>query len=191
MGNQSVPGYTDVFGKHGAWIGDHTGPSSYAIGGESVAASVFGGLRSLDILLPESISNSGNYEVKSVAAGKAGAVKQTGTLKWFYASGIGVNSVAIATAGSGQTNGTYTITDTGTNFTGTAAQVSITIAGGLITKATVINPGSGYTGAPTFTVAEGGTPGTLTGTVGSASGVEVTAATNLSGETVRVLAIGG
>jgi TAT (twin-arginine translocation) pathway signal sequence len=78
-----------------------------------------------------------------------------------------VNSVSTSSAGSGQTNGTYTITDSGSNFSGTAAQVQIVISGGAITQATLINPGSGYFGAPTFTVSQGGTAGRLRATIGS------------------------
>ena len=39
MGNIAVKGYLDIFGKHGAWIGDHSGPAAYVTGGEVVAAS--------------------------------------------------------------------------------------------------------------------------------------------------------
>lgn len=76
-----------------------------------------------------------------------------------------VNGVKVATAGSGQTNGTFVINGSGGG--GTGAQVRITIAGGVIVDKTIVNAGINYTSAPTFTVAEGGTPGTLTATVGS------------------------
>lgn len=58
------------------------------------------------------------------------------------------------TAGSGYTNGTYRVDSnaSGGQPAG-AAQLQFTIAGGAITAANVIRPGSGFTSAPTFTVA--------------------------------------
>ena len=190
MGNSTVKGYTDVWGKHGATIADHTGPASYAAAGDVVTAQSFG-LRSVDFIAPAGLSASGTYQPVYISPTTKGGVKATGTILWYYAPGAGVVSVAIASAGTGQTNGTTTVTDSGTNFSGRAARVSITIAGGAITKATIIDPGSGYFGAATFTVAQGGTPGTLSSTVGAASDVPVVAGTNLSAESVRLLVIGG
>ena len=74
-----------------------------------------------------------------------------------------VTAISILTPGTGQTDGTYTIAGTGGG--GTGATVQIVIAGGIITTATVLTPGSGYTSAPSFVVAEGGTPGTLAATI--------------------------
>lgn len=74
-----------------------------------------------------------------------------------------VLDVAITSPGSGQTDGTYNINGTGGG--GTGAVVQIVIAGGIITTATVTAPGSHYTSTPTFTVAEGGTPGVLSATI--------------------------
>jgi len=74
-----------------------------------------------------------------------------------------VTAVGITSPGSGQTNGTYNIPSSGGG--GTGAVVQIVIAGGVITTATVTSMGSGYTSIPTFTVAEGGTPGTLSATI--------------------------
>lgn len=74
-----------------------------------------------------------------------------------------VSAIGIVTPGSGQTNGTFNINATGGG--GTGAVVQIVIAGGAITMATVTSPGSGYTTPPTFTVSEGGTPGTLSATI--------------------------
>lgn len=69
--------------------------------------------------------------------------------------------IVIAKPGQGQTDGTYTITDSGSNYTGTPAQVSITITHGVLTAAKLLTPGSGYQGPATFAVSEGGTPGVL------------------------------
>lgn len=74
-----------------------------------------------------------------------------------------VTAVSITTVGAGQTNGTFPISGTGGG--GTGAVVTIVIAGGIITSAVVTTAGSGYTSAPTFTVAHGGTPGVVTASV--------------------------
>jgi len=75
-----------------------------------------------------------------------------------------VVSVGVATPGVGQTDGTYTIPSSGGG--GTGATVQIVIAGGIITTATVLTNGLGYTSTPTFPVSEGGTPGTLAAAIG-------------------------
>jgi hypothetical protein len=191
-----VQGQSTEYGEFKPALLTAIGPTSYATAGDTVYNPASGDYINFPM---NCTSQSGNYEVRFVptTAGviRAGAPSpsQSGwTAIWVYADAggtSGVNSVTIATAGTGQTNGTYTITDSGTNFTGTAAKVSITIAGGAITKATVVNPGSGYFGAATFTVAEGGTPGTLTSTIGSYSGFAVASGTNLSGETLQFGAI--
>ncbi|MGC9293308.1 MAG: hypothetical protein ACP5EP_11410, partial [Acidobacteriaceae bacterium] len=74
-----------------------------------------------------------------------------------------VTAISIDEPGASQTNGTYTISASGGG--GTGATVQIVISGGIITSASVTAGGSGYTSVPTFTVAEGGTPGTLTATI--------------------------
>lgn len=84
MGNTACKGYTDVFGKHGVWIGDHTGPASYVQGGETILASAVGNLRSLDFLVPEEETVSGNYSLQSVSPTTIGGIKQSGKLKWLY-----------------------------------------------------------------------------------------------------------
>jgi len=81
-----------------------------------------------------------------------------------YSNGQVVN-IQILTAGSGQTNGTYSATAS----TGLAT-ISYTISGGALTAASVTyggTPGS-YTvaTAPTFTIAAGGTAGTVQAVVG-------------------------
>ena len=54
-----------------------------------------------------------------------------------------INSLAISNAGSGYTNGTYTGVAL-TGGSGTGATADITIAGGIITSITIVNPGSEY-----------------------------------------------
>jgi hypothetical protein len=65
-----------------------------------------------------------------------------------------INPPVNVTAGSGYTNGTYLVQSnaSGGQLAG-AASILFTVAGGAITLAEVQRPGSGFTGAPTFTVA--------------------------------------
>lgn len=81
------------------------------------------------------------------------------------ASTLGVVSVNLLTAGSGQTNGTYTA-----NANTGPAQIQYVIAGNVLTTITILNAGNGQYSAsnvPTFTLAaNGGTAGTVTATVG-------------------------
>lgn len=74
-----------------------------------------------------------------------------------------VSNISIATPGTGQTDGTYNIPSSGGG--GTGAVVRVIILGGIITTATLTANGSGYTSAPSFVVAEGGTPGTLVASI--------------------------
>jgi hypothetical protein len=71
------------------------------------------------------------------------------------------------TAGSGYTNGTYTVNSTGGGQADGAAAVSVVVAGGAITSVTLLRAGSGFTSAPTFPVTGLGA-GTL-GVIGPAT----------------------
>lgn len=85
------------------------------------------------------------------------------------------------TAGSGYTNGTYRLQSNASGGqTAGAAELEFTIAAGALATARVVRPGSGFTSAPTFTVANAintltgagpgaGTLGALVVTVGSGS----------------------
>jgi hypothetical protein len=75
-----------------------------------------------------------------------------------------VTAISITSPGADQTDGTFDIAGTGGG--GSGAEVQIVIAGGIITTAVVTAGGTGYTTPPTFTVAEGGTAGTLAATLG-------------------------
>ena len=80
-------------------------------------------------------------------------------------SSQGVVSVNLLTAGSGQTPGTYTATAS----SGGAVIQYVVAGGGTITaQPTVVTPGGPYTDAaiPTFTIAAGGTPGTVQAVIG-------------------------
>jgi hypothetical protein len=109
------------------------------------------------------------------------------------------------TAGSGYTNGTYRVqSDASGGQTAGAASIQFTIAGGALTAASVHRPGSGFTSAPTFTVANaintngtgagpgGGTLGALVVTVGLGSRANMLgAAFGTNKGTQRLQAVGG
>lgn len=78
-------------------------------------------------------------------------------------SSRGVVGVQILTAGSGQTNGTYTAA-----ASAGGAVINYTVSGGAVTAVSVNTPGGPYTDAaiPTFTIAAGGTPGTVSVAIG-------------------------
>ncbi|HEX5426677.1 MAG TPA: hypothetical protein VFW94_24405 [Candidatus Acidoferrales bacterium] len=126
-------------------VGDYTD-----IEGDDLAKSVSN--------LANGILYSGRYRFVQVDSSATAANVKTGTIGYLR-NGYRVDSVRILTAGTGQTNGTYTISGTGGG--GSGASVTIVISGGAITSAVVASSGSGYVTAPTFTVAQGGTPGTL------------------------------
>lgn len=86
-----------------------------------------------------------------------------------YGLGTYIDNAIIAAAGTGYvitatgaTSGTVTISSSTSG--GTAATVSLTVVGGVLTAAQVIFPGSGFTSVPTFTlssVLSTGTGGSL------------------------------
>lgn len=113
MSDNAVNGYADVFGKHAAWIGDHTGPASYvaytapATGGDVIQAATYG-LRSIDMVAPIGYSVSGNYAVRAkFATAKSGNAATSAILVWFavtYSTGVEVlTEVANATSLSAET----------------------------------------------------------------------------------------
>lgn len=78
----------------------------------------------------------------------------------------GVLTATITAGGTGYTDGTYQLTVTGT---GTGAQITATVVGGIVTSTAIVNPGSGYTAAPTLALPAGagsGTGATFSSTVG-------------------------
>lgn len=102
----------------------------------------------------------GRYRFVQVDSSATAANVKTGTIG-FIKNGSTMKSVVITSAGSGQTNGSYNINADSGSGGGVGAIINIDIAGGLITTATVVNKGYGYVTPPTFTVSEGGTPGTV------------------------------
>lgn len=120
MADTAVSGYLDIWGKHGAWVGDHTGPASYATGGESISAGPKG-LRSLDFMGVEEISYSGNYLAKVVSPIGSGGSAQARKLRWFYNDTAPVGTPLIlgplsaaATQSVYTTNGVATVTGANT-----------------------------------------------------------------------------
>ena len=172
---------------------DHTGPSSYTASGETIGTvnnftgiSV-AGLSTVDAILGGgSLSDSGNYWVLVQPNGIGN--QKTWRLVWFFAPvSSGVTGVS-SSGGSGMTAGTYALAFTGGGGSGAAG--TVTVSTSAVTDITITNPGSGYTTAPAVAASTGGTPPTLTATVGSTAGNQVPAATDLSGETVRLVYVG-
>jgi hypothetical protein len=192
MPNTSLFGVDPINGRSKWNILDHTGPTSYATGGETFGQSVYGGpnifgLSGFQAVIPCGESISGNYNVVANYGGTG--VRSSIKLKWKYSSSAGQGVVAVTqgTAGSGMTAGTYPLT-----FGSGAAAGTITVTATAITNVTITNPGVYASGvAPTVSAATGGTPPVLVAVLGSLNGTEVPAGTNLSGETVRLLPIGG
>jgi len=102
----------------------------------------------------------GRYRYVQVDSGATAAYVKTGTIG-YARSGSNVKTAVITAAGSGQTNGTTNLNANPGTGGGSGAILSITISGGAITSVSVVNAGFGYVSPPTFTVAQGGTPGTV------------------------------
>jgi hypothetical protein len=102
--------------------------------------------------------HAGRYRYVQVSSAATAANVKVGTVG-YVASGSFVQSVQVSTQGSGQTVGTYTVAASGGGGTGATIQVVVSSATAI--SATVLTPGSGYTSVPTFTLATGGTPGTV------------------------------
>ena len=108
MGTIACKGYTDVFGKHGCWIGDVTGPKSYTqwsapnTGGQVLLPSNVGGLRNIDMVVPIGISESGTYAVLAKVTSTKGASVASVILVWYPIATIGATQVTRATDLSGE-----------------------------------------------------------------------------------------
>jgi hypothetical protein len=127
MSDTAVSGYPDIFGKHGVWVGDHTGPASYVTGGETIGApNAFGGanrygLRSVDLVVAEQFSHSGNYAVEVLSPVGSGGSANSRVLRWSYnpPGAIGVPLTlgalsAAATLSAMTANGVVTVTGANT-----------------------------------------------------------------------------
>ena len=80
--------------------------------------------------------------------------------------------LTVLTAGSGQTPGTYTVNATGGGGTGAQASIVVNSDGTVTQQPTVLDQGSGYTSAPTFTLAAGGTPATFSSTLNAVLNID-------------------
>ena len=103
MSNIVVAGVEPWGGRSRAVILDHTGPTSYATGGESLGQSAFGGPNILGLAgfykVDGGLTMSGTYRVDCIYGGAG--VRSTVKLKWtVYATGT---EVAAATNLSGET----------------------------------------------------------------------------------------
>jgi hypothetical protein len=178
-------GYPDFVGLRCTWCGYGNGPTSLPAAGDPISLPRYNYY--IDSIGGEFVTVSGTYEV----TGQPSAVgaRATWTLTWRFATAGSVAS-ATATAGTGQTPGTYLIS--GTSGGGTGAQISVTVAAGGTVTATpiVVNPGKNYTSVPTFTVAAGGTPSVITPVLSTEGGIVATG-TNLSAEQVQISGFGG
>jgi hypothetical protein len=181
-------GYPDFVGLRCTWCGYGNGPSSLLSTGDPISLPRYNYY--IDDIGGDFISVSGNYGV----VGKPSAVgpRASWVLVWRFATSGSVASVTIGSsgAGTGMTPGTYLISATGGG--GTGAQVSVVVASStLVSSATVISPGSGYTSAPTIpTTALGGAPPSLTAVL-SVIAAPVAAGANLSAEQVQIMGFGG
>lgn len=169
---------------------DHTGPASYAVTGDIIGSiNNQTGITVLGLSTIDNVEGSGSYSVSGayqVFAQPTGkGSRKTWILLWNSVGGV--LTVVQNAAGTGMTPGTYPLSASGGGGTGFAGTVTVLTATTIATPV-ITSAGRGYTSAPTITAATGGTPVTFTVTV-SAIG-PVTAATNLSGETVRIAIIG-
>lgn len=176
-------GYPDYIGKRMALCGYGIGPASYVSTGDPVYFARYNNY--IDILFP-SQSVSGTYLVTPIPSSYG--ARATWSVLWTAVAGK-VASLAIATAGSGQTPGTYIVAATGGSGTGATASIVVAGGGTVTATPTIVSSGNGYTSAPTFTLAAGGTPATFTATLTTAG--PVAAGTNLSAEFVQLGGFGG
>lgn len=192
MGNTAVKGYTDVWGKHGAAIYDHTGPASYVATGEKLFPNSLG-LRNIDYVHVMRSSN-GIYNVAAVSPSGSGGNATQITLLWSFATTGSIATLVTNVAGTGMTPGNVApLTFPAAPAGGITATGFITVLTATTYSYTITNPGLGYTSAPVPTAssaATGGTAPTFTTTL-TTIGQSATTGANLSGVSVRLLAIGG
>jgi hypothetical protein len=73
--------------------------------------------------------------------------------------------LTITSPGSGQTPGTYVVNGVGTPGAGAQVQITVNGNGTVTSPPVVLNQGTGYLTAPTFTLSAGGTPATFLATL--------------------------
>lgn len=180
-------GYPDRIGRRFAYVAVGVPPASAPLA-DSVALPSFNNyIDSLTVGASISTAFQARATPNSAGARAAWSVKYT------YNTVFSAN-VTIATAGTGQTPGSYPITfGGGTLGTGgkAASGTAIVGAGGTIVS-TNVYPGYGYTTVPTTATitGSGGTPGTLA-VAASAIGAPVQPGVNLSAEQFQCSGFGG
>jgi hypothetical protein len=123
--------------------------------GEPVYLYAYGGTPSYPAASGTATNNTFNV---GGANGTAGTAKET------FAFGGGLSTVSIKTAGYNLFPGTYTINaDAGSGGGGTGASIQVTVDNsllfgflGVVSNVSILNAGTGYTSAPTFTANLGG-----------------------------------
>ena len=109
---------------------------------------------------------NGRYRWVQVDSGATAANVKTGTVG-FMRQGSTVKSVVVLTQGSGQTVGTYQVSANPGVGGGTGAVIQVVVTSATSITVSVLNGGYGYISAPTFTLATGGTPGTVVAQLGT------------------------
>jgi len=104
--------------------------------------------------------HSGRYRYVQVSSAASTTYVKTGYIG-YMAPGASVQSVQVATQGSGQTLGTYIVTASGGGSPTAQATIQVVVVTSSSIVVTLLTPGSGYTSVPTFTLVTGGTPGTV------------------------------
>jgi hypothetical protein len=123
---------------------------------------------------------SGRYRYVQVDSGATAANVKTGTVG-FIRSGSSVKSVVVLTQGSGQTVGTYTINAVVGSGGGSGAIIQVIVTAAAAITVSVVNGGQGYVSPPTFTLATGGTPGTVVAQLGISQNIVTSADVALAG----------
>lgn len=117
MGDNIIVGRDPWGGRSCAVFDDHTGPSSYVVGGESLGQSVYGGPNVLGLSgwlkVLGGLTDSGNYSVSPYF--KSSGNQQKVWLRWNYANPSGLGSptspgvpLSLGTLSSAATQSTYT-----------------------------------------------------------------------------------
>jgi acyl CoA:acetate/3-ketoacid CoA transferase alpha subunit len=96
MANTILPGYlTEISNKY-ELIVDHTGPASYATGGETINAADFGigGIETIAIHAVSSPGGNGATVVFSTTAAPTGVAVNSVKIKWFTTASMATESTA-------------------------------------------------------------------------------------------------
>jgi len=121
----------------------------------------------------------GRYRYVQVDSGATAANVKTGTVGYIR-SGSSVASVQVLTQGSGQTVGTYQVAANIGSGGGSGAIIQVVVTASNAITVTVLQGGFGYVSAPSFTLATGGTPGTVVAQLGISQNIVTSADVALS-----------